>query len=339
MAGHWLLKTEPEEWSWEHQQANDGVSHWDGIRNAQAQKHLRSMELGDLCFFYHSGAKAKEIVGIARVCKTFYPDPSDASSKHGMVDIKAVSKLCEPLTLSRLKQEDGLLNFIMFCQPRLSVVPISNAEWNLICELAGHLEPPLLLDGNRKFRVIVNDQTLELGDGEGRVTDTLRMCTTEPKHSSADHNADVRARVSDQISQGCDKTRDSPLLELGRISSQPSPMVRRQPKKRKTQMAATTVKVDGPVTPSEALQPPCVVAGSILVECNYLCKTELDELSVAVEAAEEDYTCGPFDSTIKVKSAPDLKRVYSRRSRKQGEVEALSVNAEVNDSKGTACAD
>ncbi|MCO5574845.1 hypothetical protein L7F22_028638 [Adiantum nelumboides] len=326
MAGQWLLKTEPEEWSWEHQQANDGVSHWDGVRNAQAQKHLRSMELGDLCFFYHSGAKAKEIVGIARVCKTFYPDPSDASSKHGMVDIKAVSKLCEPLTLSRLKQEDGLLNFIMFRQPRLSVVPVSNSEWNLICELAGQLEPPLLLDGNGKFRVIVNDQALERGDGEARATDTLRMCTTEPKHFSAHHNADVRARLSDQ---------DPVLLDMSRISSRSSPMVRRQPRKRKTQRAATTMKVDGPVTASEALQPSSIVAGSNLVECNYLCKTELDELSVAVEAAEEDYTCGPFDSSIKVKSAPDLKRVYSRRSRKQGEVEPFSVNAEV----GTACAD
>ncbi|KAI5074942.1 hypothetical protein GOP47_0010903 [Adiantum capillus-veneris] len=292
MAGRWLLKTEPEEWSWEHQQANRGISQWDGVRNAQAQKHLRAMELGDLCFFYHSGSRAKEIVGIARVCKTFYPDPSDASRKHGMVDIEAVSKLSEPLSLSRLKQEDGLLNFIMFRQPRLSVIPISTAEWNLICEVAGELEPPLRLDVNCESRRVVNEQALELGNGEA----SSRMCRTDQKPSSPHHNADVSSKFSDHTAQCDDKTKD--------VSSSQS---LRQPKKRKT---------SGSVSPSEALQ------------------------TSSIKPVDFG-SCAPSDSimTKAIKFVPDLKRVYSRRSRKQGEVEPLLINAEVNDSRDIACAD
>ncbi|KAH7352628.1 hypothetical protein KP509_19G054800 [Ceratopteris richardii] len=140
MVGRWLLKTKPEKWSWDHQEANGGISQSDGVRNVQAQKHLRAMEQGDLCFFYHSGSKGKEIVGIVHVSKPFYPDPSDASDKNGMVNVEAVFKFSQPVSLIRLKQEDGLNNCIMFRQPRLSVLPVTSSEWVLICKLRGDTE-------------------------------------------------------------------------------------------------------------------------------------------------------------------------------------------------------
>eukprot|EP01018_Ginkgo_biloba_P040017 Gb_27256 [translate_table: standard] len=134
MGQYWLLKTEAEEWSWEHQAQNNGISQWDGVRNAQAQNNMKAMEVGDLCFFYHSG-KAKEIVGIVRVVKEFYGDPSDSSGKYGMVDVEAVRLLDKPVTLAQLKKEQDLKDFVMFKQPRLSVVPVTQSVWARICEL------------------------------------------------------------------------------------------------------------------------------------------------------------------------------------------------------------
>ncbi|KAJ7514342.1 hypothetical protein O6H91_23G040000 [Diphasiastrum complanatum] len=133
---HWLLKTEPAEWSWENQASNSGVSKWDGVRNAQAQKLMRTMNVDDLCLFYHTG-KAKEVVGIVRVLKTLYPDPSDASEKCGMVDVKEVCAFKVPVTLAQLKQEESIKDFMLFRQPRLSVVPVSQDVWEKICELGG----------------------------------------------------------------------------------------------------------------------------------------------------------------------------------------------------------
>ncbi|KAI5070567.1 hypothetical protein GOP47_0014910 [Adiantum capillus-veneris] len=156
-----------------------------------------------------------------------------------MVDIEAVLKLSEPLSLSHLKQEDGLLNFIMFRQPRLSVIPISTAEWNLIYEVAGEREPPLRLDVNGESRRVVNEQALELGNDES----SSRMCRTYQKTSSPHHNADVSNKFSDHTAQCDDKTKD--------VSSSRS---LRKPKKHKILTDATKVKVSGSVSPSEALQ-------------------------------------------------------------------------------------
>ncbi|CAK9867424.1 unnamed protein product [Sphagnum jensenii] len=138
---YWLLKTEPVEWGWEHQAANGGLSHWDGVRNAQAQKHLRSMRQGDLCFFYHSG-KHPAVVGLVKVVRSFYPDPSDAAGKCGMVDVRELLALPSPVTLAVLKMEPCMANWILLRQPRLSVVPVSDPVWNRICEL-GELSLPL----------------------------------------------------------------------------------------------------------------------------------------------------------------------------------------------------
>lgn len=138
---YWLLKTEPGEWGWTHQAANGGVSHWDGVRNAQAQKHLRSMRQGDLCFFYHSG-KHPAVVGLVKVVRSFYPDPSDAAGKCGMVDVRELLALPSPVTLAVLKTEPCMANWILLRQPRLSVVPVSDPVWNRICEL-GELSLPL----------------------------------------------------------------------------------------------------------------------------------------------------------------------------------------------------
>lgn len=137
MGKFWLLKTEPEEWSWEHQAANNGVSQWDGVRNAQARNNMKAMNVGDLCFFYHSGKKDKQIVGIVKVIKEFYADPSDPSGKYGVVDVEAVSPFEKPVTLAQIKQDEELKDLVMLKQPRLSVVPVTDKIWTRLCQLGG----------------------------------------------------------------------------------------------------------------------------------------------------------------------------------------------------------
>ncbi|CAL9022632.1 unnamed protein product [Prunus brigantina] len=133
---YWLLKTEPGESSWEDQAANGGVTKWDGVKNKQAQRHLKSMKLGDLCFFYHSGAKARRVVGVVTVVREWYSDCGD----DGMVDVKAVGEMRRPVDLKEMKGEKGLKGFALFRQPRLSVVPVPEDVWIRICELGGGYE-------------------------------------------------------------------------------------------------------------------------------------------------------------------------------------------------------
>ena len=140
-AGYWLLKTEPGEWGWEHQADNKGISNWDGVRNAQAQKNLRSMQQGDYAFFYHSGGKAPAVVGVVEVVKTAYPDVSDESGKSCMVDVRALASLPNPVPLSALKAEESMRDWSLLRQSRLSVMPVSPAVWIRVCEL-GDLNPP-----------------------------------------------------------------------------------------------------------------------------------------------------------------------------------------------------
>lgn len=140
-AGYWLLKTEPGEWGWEHQADNAGISNWDGVRNAQAQKNLRSMQQGDYAFFYHSGGKAPAVVGVVEVVKTAYPDVSDESGKSCMVDVRALASLPSPVPLSALKAEESMRDWSLLRQSRLSVMPVSPAVWIRVCEL-GELTPP-----------------------------------------------------------------------------------------------------------------------------------------------------------------------------------------------------
>lgn len=135
-----LLKTEPGEWSWEDQAANGGLSKWDGVKNKQAQKNLKSMKLGDLCFFYHSGAKARRLVGVVTVVREWYSEDGD----DGAVDVKEVGEMRRSVDLKEMKGDERLKSFALFKQPRLSVVPVSEDVWNTICDLGGGYEG----DGN-----------------------------------------------------------------------------------------------------------------------------------------------------------------------------------------------
>ena len=132
---HWLFKSEPGAWSWDDQ-VRDGTAEWDGVRNHQAANNMKAMKLGDLGFFYHS-VNEKQIVGIVEVAKEYYPDPSDASGRFGMVDVKAVKPVNRPVTLAEIKAEPRLENLALVRQSRLSVVPINDEEWHIICAMAG----------------------------------------------------------------------------------------------------------------------------------------------------------------------------------------------------------
>ncbi|CDP20397.1 unnamed protein product [Coffea canephora] len=133
---YWLLKTEPGEWSWEDQAANGGVSKWDGVKNKQAQKNMKSMRTGDLCFFYHSGSKARRVVGVVSVVREWYADDSGDSA----VDVKAVGEMRRPVDLGEMKKESGLQGCGLFRQPRLSVVPVEKSMWERVCEMGGGFE-------------------------------------------------------------------------------------------------------------------------------------------------------------------------------------------------------
>ncbi|XP_060961516.1 uncharacterized protein LOC133031826 [Cannabis sativa] len=135
---YWLLKTEPGEWSWDHQASNGGLTKWDGVKNKQAQKHLKSMKQGDLCFFYHSGAKARRVVGVVKVSREWYSEKEEEDDV--VVDVEAVGEMRRLVDLSEMKRDPGLAGFTLFRQPRLSVVPVSMDVWEKVCELGGGFE-------------------------------------------------------------------------------------------------------------------------------------------------------------------------------------------------------
>lgn len=132
---HWLLKSEPLNYSWDRLVA-DGRTHWDGVRNPQALNNLRAMKLGDRAFFYHSN-EGREIVGVVEVIKTFYPDAADKSGKLGMVDIRPVVPVAKRVGLPAMKANSELANLSLLKQSRLSVCPISESEWAALCKMAG----------------------------------------------------------------------------------------------------------------------------------------------------------------------------------------------------------
>jgi predicted RNA-binding protein with PUA-like domain len=132
---YWLLKSEPSRYSWDRLVA-DGRTHWDGVRNAQALNNLRAMKAGDRAFFYHSN-EGKEIVGIAEVVRTFYPDPADKSGKLGMIDIKPVAAVKTPVGLPAMRANPALSGLSLLKQSRLSVCPVTDSEWLALCEMAG----------------------------------------------------------------------------------------------------------------------------------------------------------------------------------------------------------
>lgn len=132
---YWLVKTEPASYSWE-KLVKEKRTHWNGVRNYQAASNLKAMKLGDQVFFYHS-VEGLAIVGIAEVAKTYYPDPSDATGKFGMVDVKAIAPLKRPVTLVEIKAEPKLADLGLVRQSRLSVMPVDPASWKLICKMGG----------------------------------------------------------------------------------------------------------------------------------------------------------------------------------------------------------
>ena len=133
---YWLFKSEPNTWSWQNQlDKGDAGEGWDGVRNYQASNNMKAMEIGDLGFFYHS-VNEKRIVGIVDVIERYHPDPTDASGRFGMVTVRAVKTVTRPVTLAEMKAEPALEDFALIRQSRLSVVPVNEAQWQLIMQMA-----------------------------------------------------------------------------------------------------------------------------------------------------------------------------------------------------------
>ena len=133
---YWLLKSEPNVWSID-QQKKSGLkgSMWDGVRNYQAANNLKKMKKGDLCFFYHSNI-GKEIVGIVKVIKEAYPDPTDKLKKFVAVQVRFVEKLKTPVTLETIKKSKELKDLPLIKQSRLSVMPIDTKHWKIILNMS-----------------------------------------------------------------------------------------------------------------------------------------------------------------------------------------------------------
>ena len=134
---YWLLKSEPEAWSWDNQ-VKEGASMWDGVRNYQARNNLKEMKKNDLCFFYHSVTE-RSVVGIVKVVKEHYPDPTDETDRFVVVDVKAIKKLKNPVSLEEIKENEKLKNIALIKQSRLSVMPIKKIEWDEIIKLSSKL--------------------------------------------------------------------------------------------------------------------------------------------------------------------------------------------------------
>ena len=129
---YWLLKSEPDVWSIDQQEkAPNGVAIWDGVRNYQAAKNLKSMKKGDLCFFYHSNI-GKEIVGIVEVIKEAYLDKTDKSGRFVAVTVKFLEKLSKPITLESIKKTKEFDHLALIKQSRLSVMPIDSKSWKIL---------------------------------------------------------------------------------------------------------------------------------------------------------------------------------------------------------------
>jgi predicted RNA-binding protein with PUA-like domain len=127
---NWLLKEEPTHYNYDDL-ARDGRTSWTGVKNPLAQKHLRSIAKGDRIFFYHTGDE-KAVVGIARAASAAYPDPADKAGKLYAVDVEPVKKLALPVTLAAIKADTAFASFPLVRMPRLSVMPVTDAEWKRI---------------------------------------------------------------------------------------------------------------------------------------------------------------------------------------------------------------
>ena len=139
---HWLLKTEPETFSWDDQVKRGRKGEpWSGVRNHQAKNNLMKMKKGERAFFYHSG-ETKEIVGVVEVIREHYPDPTAKSGERSsaswvVVDVTAIEPLKKPVTLADAKAEPRLKTMVLVNNTRLSVQPVTDAEWKVICKMGG----------------------------------------------------------------------------------------------------------------------------------------------------------------------------------------------------------
>jgi predicted RNA-binding protein with PUA-like domain len=134
-AQYWLVKQEPTDYSWDDFE-REGETSWTGVRNFQARNNLRGMKKGDLVLFYHSGEN-REVVGVARVAREAYPDPTAREGDWSAVDLKPVKKLAEPVTLQRIKGDPAFKEMPLVRTSRLSVMPITAAHFSRIVELSG----------------------------------------------------------------------------------------------------------------------------------------------------------------------------------------------------------
>jgi len=134
---YWLLKTEPEEFSWATQVKRGAKGEpWSGVRNFTARRHIKEMKKGDLAFFYHTGEE-KQVVGIVEVIREAYPDSTDAKGVFVAVDVKAVKPLPKPVTLAAVKSEPRLKDMALAKYARLSVQPVTAEEWRTVCAMGG----------------------------------------------------------------------------------------------------------------------------------------------------------------------------------------------------------
>jgi len=134
---HWLFKSEPAAWSFEKLQGcGPAGTDWSGVRNHTAKLNMQAMKVGEQGFFYHSG-EGKAIVGIVEVTKAYRPDPTDSTGKFGMVDIRAVKPLPRPVTLEEVKADKRLAAMALVRYARLSVQPVTDSEWAIVCDMGG----------------------------------------------------------------------------------------------------------------------------------------------------------------------------------------------------------
>jgi predicted RNA-binding protein with PUA-like domain len=137
---YWLFKSEPNTWGWDDQVAKGAAGEeWDGVRNYQARNFMREMKLGDRGFFYHS-MKEKSVVGIVEVCAESHPDSTTDDDRWECVDIKAIRAFEVPVTLDQIKTDQRLAEMVLVKNSRLSVQPVTEKEWQVICDL-GKTEP------------------------------------------------------------------------------------------------------------------------------------------------------------------------------------------------------
>ncbi|MFT9025369.1 EVE domain-containing protein [Acetobacter indonesiensis] len=135
----WLIKSEPDAFSWDEQVAN-GVEPWTGVRNHQAKKNLAAMKNGDRAFFYHSNVQ-RAIVGVVEIVREAYPDPTAETGQWVCVDVKAIGPMPQPVTLAEIKQSAELEDLALVRQSRLSVCPVSADHWDILCRMGGWKEP------------------------------------------------------------------------------------------------------------------------------------------------------------------------------------------------------